>query len=920
MKKVIFVKLVVVTILMGVLATGSVSVDENSSFIEKDYFSGEFVKGKVNLSFSSEKNKGFTSNFEGGGKKILELLKEMGYERSKNYSCDPLDCMSDYEVDSIFSSGENVSLEISSKIIFGFDVRDEDVEEILDFKFDFETDAGEDCKNQIAIDILDDGSADYFNTNYLDESCREKDYGCFKEGGNISKVKIEHETENGFDPYCEKIGLLPPAPAYRLGADIEIGLNPDGDLGFTLYDIHENGMGTHLGGCTVIKPTADGNINCTMFKQGGSTEVYSSDKSLDAYVCIRGVGRRSDYKIKMRRGENVCGGTKNPSKESIVLTEDYEIFAVPLKYGPVGKITFNDGFYKSLHGGGKNDLTELVDNYVKTKFGYRCSDGCPIPFSIAGKKQLITLSKGEVKYDKKHGDDIVKIFQRMTDAPFAISFGFLIFDVEKMGIVIPNVDGTRDFDLKFDGSKIFSQEVDIFAGFDFVISPRFALVGRETEFKVVSEDEISSSKWDFGDGTFILETSGGRASHTYYNSSKYTVKVTLRNFVGKESIKEFSVVSGEAKISVNKTIGEYEERIADVEEDIKDFEEWVKNDVGRTIGLETMRKTLDRLKVSFSLATTEEEYVRIANELFNLEVPHSIGVSGRGELPTIVGVNNLDVETIKEISGGVASSDVEKIKNAIIYWQNNNYDPKVEFEKVVAIFDSGESIVLTKYDVRLNKKLATGKEDAFLVIKYPGESLDFKSSYAHTTSKNGNSVRIKVNGLDEVSFSIYGERAPSVAELGIYISPVLEKLQIIEINSEIIKKIFNWKRFLIGLLIVVVIVFGIYIILQTWYKRRYERHLFKNPNDLYNLINFIYNSRRGGLKDKETKNRLLSSKWKREQITYAFKKLEGKRTGMWEIPLFRFIEKRKIKKEIQKKNPNANVEERFIKRPHLLEE
>jgi len=916
MKKSIFIELILATVIMSVLVSGSVSIDENSSFVDDEYFSGEFVTGSVNLSFVSEKNEEFSSNFEGSGKKLLEMLEEMNYERSKNFTCAPLDCMSNYEVDSIFSSGEIIGLEISSEIIFGFDVRDNDVEEILDFKFDLETDIVEDCRNQISIDILDDGTVDYFNTAYLDEGCREKDYGCFEESGNISKVKIEHEAENGFDPYCEMIGLLPPAPAYRLGADIEIGLNPEGDLGFTLYDIEDDGLGTHLGGCTVLNPTADGNINCTMFRKGGSTEIFSSNEAIDAYVCIRAVGKVSDYKIRMREGDDTCGGTKNPTLESVEFSEDYEIFAFPLKYGPVGKITFDDVLYQSLHGGGVNGLADIVDDYVLNKFGYDCSDGCSIPFSVAGKKQFITLDNAEVKYDKEHGDDSVRIIQRLTETPFEISSGFLRFDVEKMGFVVPSIDGDQNFELKFDGGEIFSQEINVAAGFDFTISPKFVLTGRESEFKAVTDQEITSSKWDFGDGSFVLETSGNKASHTYRNSSEYAVKVTLTSSAGKESVKEFSVVAGEAKSSANKTIRGYEIRFADIDSDLGELEEWVKEDVESAIELETLIQTLDKLKASFSLAVGEEEYVNIANELLSLDVPHSVEISGRGELPAIVGVDNFNVETIKEVSGGIASSDSEKIKNAIVYWQNNNYDPKVKFESVVAVFDSGEKNVLTKYDVDPNKKLGSS-EEAFLIIKYPGDDLDFKTSYNHFPSKDGESVRIKVNSLEEVSFSISGEGAPSVDTLGIYISPVLDKLDIIEIDRDITKRVFNWKRFLVGLLIIAIIVFGIYILLQTWYGRRYERHLFKNPNDLYNLINFIYNSRRGGLKDGEVKKNLRSSKWSREQISYAFKKLEGKRTGMWEIPLFKFIEKRRIRKELKKKNPNANVEERFIKSPDL---
>ena len=101
--------------------------------------------------------------------------------------------------------------------------------------------------------------------------------------------------------------------------------------------------------------------------------------------------------------------------------------------------------------------------------------------------------------------------------------------------------------------------------------------------------------------------------------------------------------------------------------------------------------------------------------------------------------------------------------------------------------------------------------------------------------------------------------------------------------------------------------------MQEWYKKKYESHLFKDKNDLYNIINFIYNSRMSGLSDKQIKVKLEDSGWAGEQVSFAFKKIDGKRTGMFEIPIFKIFEKRKIQQEIEKRQglpPGA----RFIKR------
>jgi len=107
-----------------------------------------------------------------------------------------------------------------------------------------------------------------------------------------------------------------------------------------------------------------------------------------------------------------------------------------------------------------------------------------------------------------------------------------------------------------------------------------------------------------------------------------------------------------------------------------------------------------------------------------------------------------------------------------------------------------------------------------------------------------------------------------------------------------------------------------YIVLQEWYKRYYEKSLFPNENDLYNLINFIYNSRVSGLRDSEIKSKLKGTGWSNEKITYAFKKIDGRRTGMWEIPLFKTFENKKVRTEIQKRQ-SGPLDARFIKQPRF---
>ena len=94
--------------------------------------------------------------------------------------------------------------------------------------------------------------------------------------------------------------------------------------------------------------------------------------------------------------------------------------------------------------------------------------------------------------------------------------------------------------------------------------------------------------------------------------------------------------------------------------------------------------------------------------------------------------------------------------------------------------------------------------------------------------------------------------------------------------------------------------------MQEWYKRRYENYLFKNRNNLYNLISYIENSKKKGMKDGEITSKLKKSRWKSEQISYVMRKYSGKRTGIFEIPIDKiltiFKKKNILKKQVQNKN------------------
>ena len=106
-----------------------------------------------------------------------------------------------------------------------------------------------------------------------------------------------------------------------------------------------------------------------------------------------------------------------------------------------------------------------------------------------------------------------------------------------------------------------------------------------------------------------------------------------------------------------------------------------------------------------------------------------------------------------------------------------------------------------------------------------------------------------------------------------YISPSVDSLS----NGEIIPLYVPKKnnRWVIAIVVVIILIFlGIlaWAGLNMWYKKNYEKSLFKKKLDLVNLVNFIKKSKIKGLKNGELREELKKSGWKGEQINYVFKK------------------------------------------------
>jgi hypothetical protein len=177
------------------------------------------------------------------------------------------------------------------------------------------------------------------------------------------------------------------------------------------------------------------------------------------------------------------------------------------------------------------------------------------------------------------------------------------------------------------------------------------------------------------------------------------------------------------------------------------------------------------------------------------------------------------------------------------------------------------------------------------------ENLIFEKDYSITEFDGYKYLELN-NGAENIVFSTTED--VDFVSLPIFISPSLSEITIIQWSA--FDESGNLKKWIIFTIIavgVLLMTFVVWIILQVWYKRKYENYLFKDRNNLYNLITYVKTSKEKKMTDKDIEENLKKAGWTQEQLRYVMRKFAGKNTGMPEIPIKKLLkEKEKSLKKI----------------------
>ncbi|MBT4258150.1 hypothetical protein HOD88_03145 [archaeon] len=835
------------------------------------YGEGANLLGWINISLEDENSDSLvTANY--GEISLIDLLNlNSGLKNGTDYHCSSPNCLLDYSATNAETT-KSFSLNSGDSKLLGI-VFDSKINQINSVKFNVSSNAGSSCRNQIEIDFFADGEIEAGNTNIGTETCGSlRNEGCFNSSETLKSIIITNLP----NLQCGKIEL-PAAPGFNIGANIQ----RNGDTKNITIGLYypDNSL---IEGTDCILPTTNGEVSCEI--------KYPILEPTNYSICIH-AETGSTSKINYET-VNPCGFIYSGGTESKV---DFEIFGEPLKFGQVETISINNT------DGSGNALNSKIQEYLISTYGLDlpCENNCYVPILIESNiNQNIEIQGIEIRYAEEYGNnDQDQLYDLEKTSP-TIDSDFLQINFDSANFTARETSGNMTLRVELNDEKIFSETISIQELPSIKrVYPTTIAQGFATEITAILDSDLNASKyiWSFGDGANAT-TSTNKVTKIYNTTKTYNLQI----WVGEgEKTSFFSttidVISPEAKI--NSTLQNFQANLEKIKIQLDSFDSLSKERLENFLNLSYMEDTLEELQKEYAQATTNAEYLEIVYKLEILDIPSSIIKTKNAESITFSpNEDSINLEALRLIGGGeYESSEINGYKSAISGWIQESINLEITYKE----FSSQEKLLLNVFSLKLTEKDL--QETGYIIIKDLTD-LSFDKNYGEE-EESGN-IYIEFSDLPKtISFSTTQE--VDFTNLPLFISPSISSLQLIEGPSDSGEKAFKWTLLFLVLFLLIIIGVSAYLFLQVWYKKKYEKYLFKDQNNMYNLIHYINNEKKQGKKDKEISKNLRKVGWNLEQISYVMKKYSGKRTGMYELPLGKFLEKK-----VAPKAPTNNLSQK----------
>lgn len=419
------------------------------------------------------------------------------------------------------------------------------------------------------------------------------------------------------------------------------------------------------------------------------------------------------------------------------------------------------------------------------------------------------------------------------------------------------------------------------------IYPKKTAIDLVTEFQLtLYGDDADKYFWDFGDNSSIETTSTNKITHIYEKIGSYNLGITIEDSSGVNSSKYFIINVVDAKEFAKENIEEKESKLNNLISEIKTLGEFEQGLIEKSLGIDDIKEKIKEAQIDYSSSTSNEVYNSISEELVDIKIPSNIALSKEAiGIKFFPQTKVIEVDIVEEYIGGYyEEGEEEDYAERIKTWQYTNLDVEMDFKEISGVYDIGEERLARLFSIDIDAKEELN-HTPYVIIKdleglsFKGINPEDQSGY-YVIEMQGNSMTLDFSTTEDFEFS----------DLPLFISPNLDYLETTETPTK--RNVdFDWFWFWIIIILILLISLVLYIFLQEWYKRKYESYLFKNRNDLYNLIVYVKKSKEKGFDEGKIRKKLREQKWSNEQIDYVLKKYAGKRTGMIEIPISKLIDK-----------------------------
>lgn len=884
------------------------------------YGISQTIKGFVNISIDKISNDSvltsyFNSTSETKNTKIMDLLISNGITPR----CIPIDCSENLSVREETQS-KTFKLNKRESVLLGVKISptSDYINSVNYLAFNLSSNAPDSCSKLFSVDIMNDGVIDYTTNNASTEVCSIlKPYGCFNANdANISYSELKKNIDlDGQRRYCGKV-ILPAYKFFKIGANISLipgSVNPGNqDIKVKILDLPQGEV------------ACDANITSTQLSCNVSIDDITS--SINATVCIE-PQEDTPYRIRFET-TNPCGYLLDET--GYENAKDYEIFAYPLKYKNTGTVKIN--------------ATEIIDTIntriLEARYQNNCSNGCVIPINITAETNQ-TFKIDNVSFGYRKGGDSynISVIGNVTGSPNLISLdGFKVINLDNANIQVPSSSGYYKYFLKYGDEQIVNSTFNVGNVPEILyIIPDDGFVLINTTYFIILKNPSNLSVnyiWKFGNSSPIV-TNTSFINYMFNSVGLTTLTATIVTNKGNFS-KSININVMTPDKGFNSTLKKYKEAINNFTLQIESgsITPLLKSELNgdrKKFDLTSLRTELYNKEETFLRYFSDEETKKIAlmRELLAMKIPSRLIVTQIiPKSAFIQNQNRVSNSVLDEFGAGTVEEGDENFSKRLNSWLYTNLNTSLESKSYEIEYANGEREFFyadVKLDINPKKSLDElyffiDGIDVVNKVKLANTELETKES-----KEDDNTLGVYKTDLQPDKNLIIQFLYPydiSVDNLPFYISPTVKEVGTAPINENVncnyngkcdgeesYKNCPNdckpWNIAIILIIILIVVAVIVYILLQEWYKKYYESYLFTNKIQLFNLINYMNNASNQGTTKQIMFSKLKDQGWKVEQLDYAWKKFKGERVGMWEIPVFKWLEKKQVKKEIDKRNPNA---------------